>query len=99
MQGEVMDERKLMIFLQKILENGSNIKSAHALQQLKEILIEQKISDQLIMLVNTTIDSLPEAKEIARSQMMSMENIAIAKQRADARKYREEQMYSYRGCR
>lgn len=94
-----MDEKKLMIFLQKILENGSNMKSTHALQQLREILTEQKVSEQLISLVNTTIDSLPEAKEIARSQMMSKENIAIAKQRADARKYREAQMNSYRGCR
>lgn len=94
-----MDEKKLMIFLQKILENGSNMKSTHALQQLREILIEQKVSEQFILLVNTTIDSLPEAKEIARSQMISKENIEIAKQRADARKYRETQMNSYRGCR
>jgi len=94
-----MDEKKLMIFLQKILENDASMKPAYALRQLKEILIEQKVSEQLISLVNTTIDSFPEAKEIARSQMMSKENIAIAKQRADARKLREAQMNSYRGCR
>lgn len=94
-----MDEEKLMIFIQKILVNCSYTKATYALRQLKAILAEQKASIELISLVNTTIDSLPEAKEIARSQMMSKGNIAIAKQRADARKYREMQMNNYRGCR
>lgn len=94
-----MDEKKLMIFLQKILENGSDLKSAHALQQLREILTEQKVSKQLISLVDTAIDSIPEAKEIAQNQMISKEDIAIVKQRAEARKDREAQMHSYRGCR
>ena len=94
-----MDEKKLMIFMQKILENCSEIKATFALRQLKENLTEQTVSEQLISLVTTTINSLPEAKEIARSQMISKENIAIAKQRADDRKFREMQMANYRGCR
>ena len=94
-----MDEKKLMIFLQKILENGSEAKSTRSLQQLKEILEEQKVPAQLIALVDTAISSLPEAKEMAQTQMISKKNIEIAKQRADARKIREAQMNSYRGCR
>ena len=95
-----MDEKKLMIFLQRILEGDSNIKIMHTLQQLKEIFIEQKISDDLITLVNEVIDSIPEAKEMAKTNMMSRKCVEIAKQRAEARKKRErEMMNNYRGCR
>jgi len=95
-----MDEKKFMIFLQKILENGSNIRSNHELRQLKRILEEQKASSHIIAMLDAIIESLPEAKEIAKTQMMNAESIKIAKQRADARKIREAQMAaSYRGCR
>ena len=97
-----MDEQKLMKFLQKILDgkhdgvNGFN--AALRLEQLKKILQEQHISEDLIQHVDIAIQNLPEAMDIAMSSGISKERLKFAEQRGEERRRREMEM-NYRGCR
>lgn len=94
-----MDEKNFMIFLQRILEYEDTFGTHLQLEQLKAILLEQNANSHLIELLDETIESIPEAHEIAREKMLDENDINIAKMRADARRKREAEMASYRGCR
>lgn len=84
-----MTKDSLMLFLKRILECGSEAKSLAALQQLKEILELQNAGSEFTDLVQTAINSLPEAKISAKSSSFTEQDLEMAAQRAKYRRARE----------
>ena len=93
-----MNRESLMIFMKRILENGSQAKSSASLNQLKEILEMQNANPDMIELVSQTLVSLPEAKTAAKSELFNEESLRISIQRAADRKRREAEMASRGRC-
>ena len=91
-----MARDSLIMFIKRILEYGSAEKSKASLNQLKEILEAQDADAAMVDLVQQTLESLPEAKAVAKEASFSEENLRIAIRRAADRKRREEEM-AYRG--
>ena len=87
-----MTESSLLHFIKRILEKGSPEKSEESLRQLRKILEDQKAAKELISLVDSTLVSIPEAKEAAIKDRFSEEELRIAFQRAADRRRREEEM-------
>ena len=85
-----MNKEALLVFMQRILENGSNEKSILALQQLRAILQAQNTDPSLIALVNSTLLGIPEAKEAAKEPLLTEMSLRIALKRAEDRRRREE---------
>ena len=92
-----MDTEKLMIFLQKILENGSGSKSQIVLEQLKEIMEMQSVSPDLIAYVEDAIYALPEAMDIAVSETITPVTLEKAK-RLEQKRRQELEMRDYGRC-
>lgn len=93
-----MNKESLMLFIQRILKNGSEKKSSLALQQLKEILEIQGAEQEMIDLVALTLTAIPEAKDASFYSSFSEESLKIAAERAVDRKRREEAMRSMGRC-
>ena len=87
-----MNRKTLLLFIERILENGSQGKAETSLRQLKSILVIQNADPKLIRLVDQTLLSVPEAKEEAEKSALSEESIEIAFKRAEQRKERERMM-------
>ena len=87
-----MKKSELMEFIKRILEHGSSEKSAAALGELNNILEMQGADTEMTALVKAAMDSMPEAKEAARSENFDEKALRIAINRANDRKYREEMM-------
>ena len=93
-----MTRDSLLHFMKRILEKGSPEKSEESLRQLKKILEDQKASKEMISLVNSTLISIPEAKEAARKDSFSEEELRIAFKRASDRRRREEELARQGRC-
>lgn len=93
-----MTRDSLLHFMKRILEKGSPEKSKESLQQLKEILEMQNAEMELIGLVESTLVSIPEAKELAKKDNLSEANLAIAFRRAAERRRREEELANRGRC-
>ena len=86
-----MNKDTLLAFIQRILENGSDLKSGMAINQLLTILESQNVDPSMIKLVRSTLEGIPEAKEAARSEVLTEEMLQIAFRRAEDRRRREEE--------
>ncbi len=93
-----MDEEKLMVFIQKILKNGSGNKSEKVLRQLRDILEMQHTPEYLINYIDWAIESLPEAKEAAASDTITPTALENARIRAEKRKQYEASLRAYGRC-
>ena len=91
-----MTKNSLILFMQRILEFGSEEKSKVSLKQLKEILIMQNADAALVDLVAQALSSFPEVKEAARDPAFTEESLQIGIRRATFRKFRVTEMV-YRG--
>lgn len=87
-----MNKAKLLLFIKRILENGSNTKSSVSLYQLKTILETQHADAELIKLVDQTMNSIPEAKDAVKEINFSEKDLQTAIERAKERIRREESM-------
>ena len=94
----IMDKTSLMRFMKRILESGSEKKSAAALNQLLEILKNQNAPMEMIRLVGETVESLPEAKSASKQGSFSEESLKIAIERANNRKRWEAEMANRGRC-
>ncbi|MBR5177553.1 MAG: hypothetical protein IKW90_01975 [Lachnospiraceae bacterium] len=93
-----MTRDSLLKFMKRILEKGSPEKSRESLQQLKKILELQNAGIENIKLVESTLVSIPEAKEIAIKDSFSEEELKIAFRRAAERRRREEELATRGRC-
>ncbi len=93
-----MTKDSLILFMKRILENGSESKSCISLNQLKEILETQNADKALVDLVRQTLLSLPEAKAAAKESTFSEESLQIAIRRTKERKRREAEMANRGRC-
>ena len=93
-----MTKESLILFMKRILKNGSSAKSSASLNQLREILEMQNADRELINLVRQTIKSLPEAKSAANEPKFTEESLRIAIRRAEERKEREREMADRGRC-
>lgn len=92
-----MDERSLMTFIKKILQNGSPEKAKISLYQLADILSLQKAYPEQIRLVKDTAESIPEAREAAAKPVFLKPDFVLAI-RASEKRRREEEMNSRGRC-
>ena len=92
-----MDERSLMTFIKKILQNGSPEKAKISLYQLADILSLQKAYPEQIRLVKDTAESIPEAREAAAMPVFLKPDLVLAI-RASEKRRREEEMNSRGRC-
>ena len=86
-----MNKDTLLAFIQRILKNGSDLKSGIALKQLLTILESQNADPSMIKLVQSTLEGIPEAKEAAKAKILTEEMLQIAFRRAKDRRRREEE--------
>lgn len=93
-----MTQEALLKFMKRILEKGSVEKSLESLRQLRKILEEQNAGIEVLKLVDSTIESVPEAKEEAVKDSFSKESLIIAFRRAADRRRREEEMAARGRC-
>lgn len=93
-----MTQEDLFKFMKRILEKGSVEKSLESLRQLRKILEEQNAGIEVLKLVDSTIESVPEAKEEAVKDSFSKESLIIAFRRAADRRRREEEMAARGRC-
>ena len=93
-----MTQEALLKFMKRILEKGSVEKSLESLRQLRKILEEQNAGIEVLKLVDSTIESVPEAKEEAVKDSFSKESLIIAFRRAADRRRREEEMSARGRC-
>ena len=93
-----MTRDSLILFMKRILECGSSAKSIASLTQLKNILEIQGADGEMTELVKETLNSIPEAKEVAKDPSFTEESLRIAFRRAEDRKRREEEMASRGRC-
>ena len=93
-----MTRDSLLHFLKRILEKGSTEKSEESLRQLKKILVEQNASKEMVRLVESTLVSIPEAKEAAKKDSFSEAELKIAFRRAVDRRRREEELSRQGRC-
>lgn len=84
-----MNKEALLVFMQRILENGSAEKAGVSLKQLATILEQQNADPEWIGLVNRTLYGIPEAQEAAKNQILTEEELDIAHRRAEDRRLRE----------
>ena len=85
-----MKKDELLAFARKILESSSMNKATAALKQLIALLEEQGASEIDVDLVKMMARSIPEMKELANQGAFTVEDVVIAKRRAQERKAREE---------
>lgn len=84
-----MDKKTLLIFMKRILDSGSQVKSNVALKQLRNILSEQGADRELVKIVDDAIDSMPEVKDMAKLKASLTESdLKIAAGRAEDRRRR-----------
>ena len=93
-----MTKFSFLRFMKRILEKGSPEKSEESLRQLRKILEDQKATKEMISLVDSTLVSIPEAKEVAKRDIFSEEELRIAFRRAADRRRREEEMARQGRC-
>ena len=94
-----MNKASLLLFMKRILESGSELKSSVSLKQLIKILEMQNADREMIRLVEETLESIPEAKDTASyHDPLKEEDLMIAIQRAKDRKRREEAMMNMGRC-
>ena len=93
-----MTRDSLIMFMKRILERGSSLKSAASLNQLKEILKEQNADAEMLELVQQAIINLPEAKSAAKEPSFTEESLRIAIKRAEERRRREAEMENGGRC-
>lgn len=93
-----MTQEALLKFMKRILEKGSVEKSLESLRQLRKILEEQNAGIEVLKLVDSTIESVPEAKEEAVKDSFSKESLIVAFRRAADRRRREEEMAARGRC-
>ena len=93
-----MTQEDFFKFMKRILEKGSVEKSLESLRQLRKILEEQNAGIEVLKLVDSTIESVPEAKEEAVKDSFSKESLIIAFRRAADRRRREEEMAARGRC-
>ena len=93
-----MTRDSLLKFLKRILEKGSAEKTAESLRQLKKILETQNAGIEMIKLVESTLASIPEAKETAVNDSFSEKDLQIAFRRAAERRRREEELANRGRC-
>ena len=86
----MIDKKKLFIFIQRILETGSETKSRQALEQLEKVLKEQGAPKNFLYIVSTVRDSCGYAKEIAKNEMFDEDKVKIAEERERQRRINEE---------
>ena len=84
-----MNKDTLLAFMQRILEDGSNLKSSIALKQLSAILESQNADPSMINLVQQTLEAIPEAKKAAQNPVFTEEKLQTALRRAEDRRRRE----------
>ena len=93
-----MTKFSLLRFMKRILEKGSPEKSEESLRQLRKILEDQNAGKEMIGLVDSTLVSIPEAKDVARKNIFSEEELLIAFRRAADRRRREEEQARQGRC-
>ena len=93
-----MTKFSLLRFMKRILEKGSPQKSEESLRQLRKILLDQNAAKEMISLVDSTLVSIPEAKEAAKKDLFSEEELVIAFRRAADRRRREEELARQGRC-
>ncbi len=94
-----MEKRTLLLFMQRILHNETQERAQLALKQLQQILRTQGADADTLRLVENTLESLPEAIDIAtRQEFISEEDLAIAIKRAARRKDYEFRMARMGRC-
>ena len=93
-----MNRESLLAFMQRILENGSALKSSVSLRQLATILEQQNADPELVNLVDLTLNAISEAKEAAKGPVLTEETLRIAIRRAEDRRRREAAARSQGRC-
>lgn len=93
-----MNKKVLLEFIQRILESCSERKAMHSLEELKNILERQQVSEDMILLVEKAKRSVPEAKAAAKEKPVSEQDIETAYTRAEARRQREAAARAYGRC-
>lgn len=81
-----MNKRTLLLFIQRILSNGSDERAQLSLRQLAEILKMQDAPHEFIELTESSADALPEAKAVAMDSTLSEEALREAISRAERRR-------------
>lgn len=93
-----MNKKTLLEFIQRIYESSSITKARFSLGELKEILVQQQASQELITLVEKAITSVPEGKNDLVHGDLTEQSLEIAYTRAKARIAREEAARAYGRC-
>ncbi len=93
-----MDKKVLLLFAKRIFNRSHITKATYNLNQLKQILIAQNAPNDCIRLIVDMIDSAPEMALAAQKDVLTEEDVKIAKRRADERKFREEAASKYCRC-
>lgn len=92
-----MNKNTLLLFIDRIISNGSQEKALCSLKELQKIINQQKpSSSDIAELINKAVKSLPEIKSETYTHTMTEEDIEIAYRRALVRIQREEAA-QYRG--
>ena len=87
-----MTVQSLMLFMKRILENGSAEKSSESLLQLENILRAQNADPAMVELVEKSRLFVSAAKEEANRPSFSDDSLRVMIKREEERKQREEQM-------
>ena len=95
-----MTEQALLNFIQQVLRHSATqAKARLTLSQLRSTLEIQGVNSKMLSLIQTTVDSLPESLELAKSSASyTKEELEIAKRRAAERRAREEAARHYSRC-
>lgn len=91
-----MDKATLLAFIHRIVSCGNPLQSKLALQQLAEILRQQKV-DWAYSLVTDAIEGLQDLVVMARSTTIGHDEITEARRAADRRR-REAEAARYGRC-
>ena len=96
-----MSDKELLDFMQRILISSNSAKAWLILSQLKDILSQQNASEHQIRLLEDTMQSVQEAKEVAQDagkRALTEEDLKIAAHRAAERRRREQEMRDRGRC-
>ena len=93
-----MNKKTLMKFIQQISEKSSVFKAKLSLNELKRVLEQQNVSEEMIEIVRIAIESIPEVKGASEKGELTEEDLKIAHSRAKDRIAREEAARAYGRC-
>ena len=92
-----MTRESLILFIERILQSGSEQKAFGALHELHEILTRQNADNGLISLVKQTMDNVSDAREAAKTELTETA-LRDAISRGEARRLYESMMQHQGRC-